>query len=117
MSKEPRKRRSELMGSVCHTPISSKVKRETKRSVLNADQGQLGEIIASRLYTTREVAAFLGISPKTAENWRWKGSIGPRFIKLSRLVRYPGHEVIAWLNSRLSSSTSNSEGGDNEQEI
>lgn len=114
MPKEFFRRRPEPMRPVCHTPIPPHTESASDLPVPNASQSQFGEIIASRLYTTHEVAAFLGISHQTLANWRWKGSIGPRFTKLSRLVRYPGHEVIAWLNSHLSSSTSNSEGGDNE---
>ena len=114
MSLELSRRQPALTRSVCHTPTTVQPERAPRSPASNADKSQLSEIIASRLYTTHEVAAFLGISPKTLENWRWKGSTGPRFTKLSRLVRYPGHEVIAWLNSHLSSSTSDSEGGDNE---
>ena len=39
---------------------------------------------------TKEAARFLGIAPKTLEQWRWKG-IGPAFHKMRRAVRYqPG---------------------------
>lgn len=38
--------------------------------------------------TATEAARILGVSPKTVDNWRWKGQ-GPRYHKIGRrLVRY-----------------------------
>ena len=35
-----------------------------------------------------EAARILGVSPKTIDNWRWKGQ-GPRYHKIGRrLIRY-----------------------------
>lgn len=114
MPKELRKRQPALMRPVCHTPTPLQGEPAPRSPAPIASQSQLGDIIASRLYTTHEVAAFLGISHKTLECWRWKGSIGPRYRKLSRLVRYPGHEITAWLDNCAASSTTDSDGGENE---
>lgn len=114
MPKELFKRQPELMRPVSHTPIPPHTEPAPRSPVPNVNPGDIGDIVASRLYTTHEVAAFLGISHKTLECWRWKGSTGPRYRKLSRLVRYPGHELTAWLDSRVASSTTDTEGGGNE---
>lgn len=53
---------------------------EQKESLLNQD----------------EVAEILGVSPKTLEYWRWK-HIGPRFIKVGKLVRYLDSEVQGFI--------------------
>ncbi|HEU0162620.1 MAG TPA: helix-turn-helix domain-containing protein [Rhizomicrobium sp.] len=46
--------------------------------------------------TTTEAADLMGISPRTLEDWRWKG-IGPAFFKLGpRLVRYRLADVEAF---------------------
>lgn len=40
-----------------------------------------------RLLDEHEAAAFLRISPKTLQRWRWSGG-GPPFVKLGSRVRY-----------------------------
>ncbi len=46
-----------------------------------------------------------GPTPKTQANWRVMG-IGPKFIKVGRLVRYDPDDVTAWINTRRVQSTS-----------
>ncbi|REJ79725.1 MAG: DNA-binding protein [Acidobacteria bacterium] len=55
--------------------------------------------------STKEAAAFLGVSPRTFENWRLTGS-GPRYSKVGRLVRYRLADLEDYVerNARLSTS-------------
>jgi hypothetical protein len=47
--------------------------------------------------TTREAAAFLGLSPKTLEAWRLKQGEGPVFLRYgSRAVRYLVEDLRRW---------------------
>lgn len=57
------------------------------------------------LLTTREAAAFLRLGKPTLERYRLTGQ-GPRYFKLNSAVRYPRAELEAWLESRLTASTS-----------
>jgi len=54
-----------------------------------------------------EVAQRLGIAERTLADWRARGC-GRRFVKLtgSKLVRYRELDLIAWLEERTRSSTS-----------
>ncbi|MFY4729118.1 helix-turn-helix transcriptional regulator [Nitrospira sp. BLG_2] len=60
-----------------------------------------------QLIDQRAMSRMLGITTKTAETWRVRGS-GPRFIKVGSLVRYRKADIQAWLISRTASSTSES---------
>lgn len=44
------------------------------------------------------LAARLGVSRSTLQNWRYSGR-GPRFIKLGRMVRYRVADVDAYLSA------------------
>ena len=44
--------------------------------------------LAEQYLTDKELAARLHISVNTIKSWRARG-IGPRYVKISRLVRYP----------------------------
>lgn len=57
------------------------------------------------LLDTSEVADLLTNKSNTIEGWRIKG-IGPRYIKIGRLVRYRIEDVNAWLESQERTSTS-----------
>ena len=51
---------------------------------------------ATDLMTSEEAAAFLKISRRTLEGWRYKGT-GPEFDQLGyRLIRYKRSTLIAW---------------------
>ena len=58
---------------------------------------------------TRELAAFLGLSPRTLDRYRVSGE-GPKFHKFGNRVRYARADVEAWAAERRYSSTSD-EGG------
>jgi hypothetical protein len=53
-----------------------------------------------------QAARILGdLSPRTLQRWRWAG-IGPQYLKVGRFVRYTRADLVAWLESRRRSSTS-----------
>jgi excisionase family DNA binding protein len=49
-----------------------------------------------RLWTTKEVAAFLGVPVTTLHRWRYEGT-GPDAFRVGRHLRYDPNEVRAWL--------------------
>ena len=55
--------------------------------------------------TTRDVAAFLGLSPRTLDRYRVSGA-GPGFHKFGNRVRYLRADVVAWAAERRCRSTS-----------
>lgn len=57
------------------------------------------------LMTTQQAAEKLGISKRTLEGMRLKGS-GPSYVKVGRLVRYTDELLEQWLLSNLCNSTS-----------
>lgn len=60
---------------------------------------------ATNLLDTSDLAALLTNKSNTIEGWRIKG-VGPRYIKVGRLVRYRIEDVEAWLESQSRTSTS-----------
>lgn len=46
-----------------------------------------------------ELAAYLGVAPKTIYDWKYKG-VGPRVTKVGRALRYRATDVEAWLDSQ-----------------
>ena len=50
--------------------------------------------------TTREVAAFLGLSAGTLCVWRCQGK-GPSYYKVGNAVRYKIDDVEAWKNENV----------------
>ena len=54
---------------------------------------------------TRELAAFLGLSPRTLDRY-WVSGGGPKFHKFGNRVRYARADVEAWAAERRYSSTS-----------
>ncbi|TSB03969.1 helix-turn-helix transcriptional regulator [Sphingorhabdus contaminans] len=54
---------------------------------------------------TREAAAFVRLGKNTLERFRLTGE-GPAFLKLGGSVRYRQTDLEAWLESRLTHSTS-----------
>lgn len=56
--------------------------------------------------STEKAAEYLGgLKPNTLENWRSRG-VGPRFIKIGRLVRYSIDDLDAYLEAHSRQSTS-----------
>ena len=60
---------------------------------------------AQELLDTSELADLLTNKSNTIEGWRIKG-VGPRYIKIGRLVRYRIEDVEAWLEAQARTSTS-----------
>ena len=62
-----------------------------------------------KLLTNAETAELLGIRPNTREIWRGQGK-GPRFLKMGPrkqdAIRYDEAEVMAWIQERTCSNTS-----------
>jgi predicted DNA-binding transcriptional regulator AlpA len=59
---------------------------------------------ASALLTTNEVAAKLGCSMRSIEQYRQKG-IGPKFLKINGMIRYREEDVDAFLADAERAST------------
>ena len=55
--------------------------------------------------STRDVAAFLGLSPRTLDRYRVSGD-GPDFHKFGNRVRYLRVNVESWAEERRCQSTS-----------
>lgn len=76
-----------------------------KRFHLDKRAGMLAAGLSAKgadddLLTTRELAAWLGVTPTWVEIGRSKG-YGPPFLRLARqLVRYKRVAVLAWLKER-----------------
>jgi predicted DNA-binding transcriptional regulator AlpA len=59
------------------------------------------------LLTTPQAAVWLGVSTQWLEIARHRGSGGPPFERLSsRMIRYRRSKVLAWLDERSHSATS-----------
>lgn len=59
-----------------------------------------------KLIDEREAAKFVGYTIRALQNWRVRGG-GPRFVKVSsRSIRYRRRDLIAWIEERLRSNTS-----------
>lgn len=59
-----------------------------------------------RLITESEAANFLGYTVRALQNWRVRGG-GPQFVKVSsRSIRYRRKDIVDWIESKLTSSTS-----------
>ena len=56
------------------------------------------------LIDNRELAKWLGLSPRTIDMWRWRG-VGPEFTKPGRYVRYRKGDVRQWLEGRKFKNT------------
>ena len=57
------------------------------------------------IFDTREAAARVRLSKNTLERFRLQGT-GPTYLKLGGAVRYREIDLDAWLESRLTHSTS-----------
>ena len=58
--------------------------------------------------TQAEAAEFLRVSPRSLERWRLEGS-GPAYRKFGRRVVYGRMDLETWAESRVFTSTSESE--------
>ena len=59
----------------------------------------------ARYMTTPQVAAYLGLSPRTLESYRTRG-MGPAFHVFGSVVRYLLSDVMKWAAARRRHSTS-----------
>jgi predicted DNA-binding transcriptional regulator AlpA len=55
---------------------------------------------AKPILTPEECAGLLSVSTSTLSSWRFKGGVGPAYLKLtSGLVRYDRQTVLNWARS------------------
>jgi len=66
---------------------------------LDGSRSLFKETVMLNLLTEEEVALHLHVSLAALRRWRLEGR-GPRFIKVSALVRYRPEELEQWLASR-----------------
>lgn len=59
----------------------------------------MNQVETRQVLTQKQAASMLGISPATMQMWRWQ-NIGPRYLKLGRLVRYRLQDIEAYLASK-----------------
>ncbi|MCC6775985.1 MAG: helix-turn-helix domain-containing protein [Hyphomicrobiales bacterium] len=61
--------------------------------------------VARPFLTTKEAAAWLGLTRNTLEKWRVQGG-GPPYRKHGRYVRYHLEDLVAWSEASKRRSTS-----------
>ena len=76
----------------------------SKLVTVGANHSQFSIASPPPLIDTDDLAKYLGNEVNTCEGWRLKG-IGPRYIKVGRLVRYRTEDVDLWLESQTRNST------------
>lgn len=64
----------------------------------------------ARLLTTDDLAAMVGVKPRTVERWRAAGE-GPPFMLFGRSIRYHPARVQAWMLAREQGTPSASRRG------
>lgn len=64
----------------------------------------------ARLLTTDDLAAMVGVKPRTVERWRAAGE-GPPFMMFGRAIRYHPARVQAWMLAREQGTPSASRRG------
>ena len=52
------------------------------------------------LATSREVAEYLGVPPRTLDNWAYWGT-GPRYAKIGRHRRYRWDDVETYVSAQV----------------
>lgn len=57
------------------------------------------------LLTTEEVADHFRVNPSTVRRWRLDG-VGPRYIKVGSVYRYPEAALAEWLTAQLGEEAS-----------
>lgn len=55
-------------------------------------------------FTQKELAERWRLSPRTLEQWRWRG-VGPRYLKLGARVLYPLEMVEAYEAGQVHANT------------
>lgn len=57
-----------------------------------------------RLWSQKDLAAYLNKSTYWCERARWAGE-GPKFVKIGRCIRYKPEDVLQWLEQQTRRST------------
>lgn len=57
-----------------------------------------------RLWSQKDLAAYLNKSTYWCERARWAGE-GPKFVKIGRCIRYKPEDVLEWLEQQTRRST------------
>ncbi len=71
-------------------------------------QGRIQERDRASLIDEKAAGEFLGIQPRTLQQWRQRG-VGPKYLAISRrCVKYRFCDLDAWAESKLVNSTSES---------
>jgi predicted DNA-binding transcriptional regulator AlpA len=64
------------------------------------------EVLTQSLVNENVAAKYLGLSPRTLQNWRVRGG-GPLFVRISnRSIRYRPSDIQDWIEERIRRSTS-----------
>ena len=63
-----------------------------------------------KLMTDEQTSEALGVARQTLAIWRLRG-LGPKFVKVGRSVRYRDQDLLAYIESRVRRSTSDTGGG------
>lgn len=58
----------------------------------------------AEFFNQRQLAKRWGLSPRTLEQWRWRG-VGPRFVKLGGRVAYRLEDIEVFEAERLHLNT------------
>lgn len=90
---------SETVIRLCGERWQPKFDRRARRP------GKVSSYAPTDRLTTRQAAAYLGMSKSTLEKLRVKGG-GPRFIKRGRSIRYLVADLDAWDEANKRASTS-----------
>ena len=56
------------------------------------------------LLTERQMSVLLGVSVRTAQDWRRRG-VGPNFVKLEKNVRYRRDVLLKWIEDNTRANT------------
>lgn len=59
----------------------------------------MANIESDKLLDEREAAELIGVSPSTLNSWRVR-RVGPRFLKIGRLVKYRASAISAWIDAQ-----------------
>ncbi|WP_306253769.1 helix-turn-helix domain-containing protein [Parvularcula sp. IMCC14364] len=62
------------------------------------------EATADKPLTNEQAANYLGMKASTLNRWRCSG-VGPRFLKVGRLIKYRKSDLDAYLQGRVFQST------------
>ena len=84
--------------------LADRVDWIAKRELVHAEVPDAGDREA--LLRQEDAAAIIGVSPRALEGWRYRGG-GPKFVRISaRCIRYRRGDVLAWIEDRVATSTS-----------